>query len=236
MLPRMLTLMLVMAITFPLVSTAASPTLEISPKEHNFGEVQFGKQATARFTVRNVGSEALVIRRVRTSCGCTKAELSSRELPPKEPTELTVTFDSSGLSAGKKIKTVFLESNDRDNPITKVSIFATVIREVVVEPDRLVTRIAGFKDRLEFSLTALNRSTRPIILAFSSIQGSLTKAVLHPQKVTVSPDSESSFTVTLELTGTDNPKYFNGRLILESNHPGEKWIGMPYFIKVDKAE
>jgi hypothetical protein len=235
MLPRMLTLILVTAVTFPLVSAGASPNLDINPKEHNFGDVQYGKQASTRFTVRNVGGQPLVIRRVRTSCGCTKADLSSGELLPKESTELTVTFDSSGLKAGKNIKTVFLESNDQHNPVTEVSIFANVVKEVVVEPSRLVTRLTGYRERVGFPLTVRNRSASTVTLAFSGIQGSLEKAVLTPQKVTVAPGNESRFTITLELTGRDNRKYFNGRFILETDHPGEKWIGLPYFIKVDKA-
>lgn len=236
MLSRTLTLTLVLAVTFPLVSIAASPRLEISPKEHDFGEVQFGKQARTSFTVRNVGNQALVIDRVRTSCGCTRAELSSKDLPRNESTELTVTFDSSGLTAGKKVKTVFLESNDRNSPVTRVNIFATVIREIIVEPERLVTRLAGFNDRLDFSLTVRNQSALPLTLRLSNIQGSLTKAALNPQEVSVQSGSESQFTITLELTEKNSPQYFNGRIILETSHPGEKWIGIPYFIKVDLAE
>ncbi len=236
MLPRMLAFMLVTTITLPLVSTAASPRLVINPKEHNFGEVQFGRLATTKFNVRNTGNETLVIRQVRTSCGCTKAYVSSNRLPPKESTELTVTFDSSGLKRGKTIKRIFIESNDRENSVTKVNIFATVRREVIIEPSRLVTKLTASEEQVEFSVIARNQSRKPFTLALSGIQGSLSKAFLKPQEVSVSPGSESRFTITLVLSGNDNPKYFSGRLILETNHPEEKWIGLPYFMKVDRTK
>ena len=233
MFPRMLSLMLVMAVMSVPAFVEAAPRLEISSQEYDFGEIQFGKQATATFTVRNTGNKVLVIDRVRTSCGCTKAELSSSELPPKQSTGLTVRFDSSGLKAGKKIKTVFLESNDRGTPVAKLRIFADIIKEIAVEPSGLVTRLTGSNDGVEFTLTARNKWNAPVTLALSTVQGSLTKAALNPKKVTILPGSQSKFSVNLELPGKDNPKLYRGRLILETNHPSEKWIGLPYFIKVD---
>ena len=111
--------------------------------------------------------------------------MQMNELPPNESTDLTVTFDSSGLKSGKTIKTVFLESNDKDNPVTKVKIFATVIKEIVVEPAHLVTRITGSEKQVEFPLSVRNRWSKPVILGFSSIQGSLSAATLTPKEVTI---------------------------------------------------
>jgi hypothetical protein len=116
-----------------------------------------------------------------------------------------------------------------------LTIFATVVREVVVEPASLVTRLTGLKKTVEFSMKARNQSAKPVTLRLSSIQGSLTRAVMKPDEVTIAQGSESRFRVRMELTGKGNPHYFRGRLILETNHPGEKWIGLPYFIKVDSA-
>lgn len=43
-------------------------------------------------------------------------------------------------------------------------------------------------------------------------------------------------TVRLEHPAKKNPKFFNGRLILETNHPEEESIGLPYFIKLDTGK
>lgn len=234
--PKKLILASLMAVMLLPISIGAYPRLEISPKEINFKEVQFGEQASARLTVRNTGDQPLLIQRVRTSCGCTKADLTRIKIHPSDSTEMTVLFDASGLKAGKKVKTVFLESNDQENPVTRVKVFATVTREVMIEPERMVTKLDDSKEQIEFSLTVRNRSSSPVSVALSDIQGSLKKAALIPREVTVSPGSESRVTVRLDLSGTENPKYFSGRLILETDHPGEKWIGVPYFIKVDRSK
>ncbi len=236
MLHRMLALMLVMAFSFPSVSIAVASRLSISPSEYDFGEVQFGKETSATFQVRNAGAEAVTIRRVRTSCGCTTANVSTTEIRPKESADLTVKFDSSGLKAGKTTKTVLVESNEPGNPIAKLRIFATVIKEIVVEPPNLVTRINGSTPQVEFPLTVRNNWNSPVTLSLANIQGTLKKAILTPQQVTISPGSASRFAVRMELEGNPKAKFFNGRLILGTNHPGEKWIGLPYFIKVDEAK
>ncbi|MDZ7634381.1 MAG: DUF1573 domain-containing protein [Bacteroidales bacterium] len=47
-------------------------TMQITPSEHNFGvfKEEAGRQ-TFDFTVKNIGTEPLVIQRVTAACGCT---------------------------------------------------------------------------------------------------------------------------------------------------------------------
>jgi hypothetical protein len=235
---RTFILIFIMAVILPPISADAAPVLQVNPKEYDFNDVGLGNKATAKLTVRNAGDETLIIRRVRTSCGCTKADVAKNELDPKESTELTVKFDATGLKAGKNIKTVYLTSNDRNSTVTNVRIFANVVRDVFVEPANLVTKLTGSGKRVEFSMTALNRSAGPVTLELSKVQGALKTAEMIPQKVTVSPNSESTFTLRLDAKGEGdkNASYLSGRLVLETSHSKEEWIGVPYFIKLKKSK
>ena len=58
-----------------------------------------------------MGDDVLIVRNVRTSCGCTAALASKRELRPGEAGEIKATFNTRGYS-GQNIKYIYVESND----------------------------------------------------------------------------------------------------------------------------
>lgn len=102
----------------------------VEPKTFDFDEVEFGQVVEHVFEVRNEGGGALEIKRVSTSCGCTKAKVDKERLEPGEKAELLVTYDSGAMGKqiiGKKVERfVYLRSNDPGNPQEEVTIYARV--------------------------------------------------------------------------------------------------------------
>lgn len=87
------------------------PRIEFKEESKDFGRVKQGKVLTHNFRFKNVGDDTLIVRNVRTSCGCAAALASKRELKPGESGEIKATFNTRGYS-GHNVKYIYVESND----------------------------------------------------------------------------------------------------------------------------
>lgn len=70
------------------------------------------KQVGAIFTGKNIGTKEIIIRDIKTSCGCTSAEPSSRKIPPGEMVEIKTIFNI-GSRTGVQQKQIVLITNDQ---------------------------------------------------------------------------------------------------------------------------
>jgi hypothetical protein len=104
---------------------AKGPKIIVEPATFNFGSVLQNKELTKDFTIRNVGTEELVIDNVSTTCGCTVADLKSRNLKPGANTPMHVTLQTR-TNVGKIVKTVMIKSNDPLKPLLEVTLQADV--------------------------------------------------------------------------------------------------------------
>jgi hypothetical protein len=87
------------------------PRIAVDPPEHNFGKALQNTTLTKEFSVKNFGTEDLVITNVATTCGCTVAQLSTKTLKPGASTPLIVTLETRSNN-GPVEKLVTIESND----------------------------------------------------------------------------------------------------------------------------
>jgi hypothetical protein len=95
-------------------------------KSHNFGPITEGKKVSTVFYFKNTGTADLLVKKIRTSCGCTAVLLSSDTIKPGDTGELKVSFDSSGFK-GKIEKSIYFHSNDPDNPVVQLIIKSVVL-------------------------------------------------------------------------------------------------------------
>ena len=103
----------------------------LSVMEYNFGTIPNDKAVSEVFEVRNVGRGKLEIVGVSTSCGCTTAEVDTRQLAPGEMAELEVTYDpqAHGGATGQFMRVVYVRTDDPDVPEATL-----IIRVTVAEP------------------------------------------------------------------------------------------------------
>jgi hypothetical protein len=107
-----------------------APDIVLDETEVDLGEVINGEVVTLEVTVRNSGSEALVIEAVTTSCGCTSAEVQPASIAPGSEGLLLIRYDSGahGPEAnGPVMRQIFIASNDPDLPEAEFRIFVDVI-------------------------------------------------------------------------------------------------------------
>ncbi|HVP91984.1 MAG TPA: DUF1573 domain-containing protein [Terriglobales bacterium] len=98
---------------------------------HDFGKVKQGEVLTHEFEFRNDGTDALVVERVETTCGCTAALVSEKEVKPGKAGKIKVTMDTHGY-AGRMTRYVYLVSNDTQDSRRELSVSADI--EVPPQP------------------------------------------------------------------------------------------------------
>ena len=119
-----------MAIPTPEDENRTRSVIEITPDLFDFGEIEYGQVVEYIFTLKNSGDEILEIKKLATSCGCTKAEMSKKQIVPQEIVELRVTYDTGLMSGshakGEQERIIYIKSNDPINPQIQVRIYANV--------------------------------------------------------------------------------------------------------------
>ena len=104
---------------------ANGPKMVLAEETHNFGTIKQGAVIEHDFKFKNEGKETLVIRKIRTTCGCTASKPSSLEIPPGKEEILHVTFNSRAKK-GKQLQTITVITNDPNKSSHPLRLSGTV--------------------------------------------------------------------------------------------------------------
>lgn len=94
--------------------------------EKNFGKVLQGDSVVMYYKVTNTGKQALKIRKLVTTCGCTAGTAGKMELKQGESTEIKVVFKTAGRE-GDEEKSVSVITNDPETPVKKLMFKGQVV-------------------------------------------------------------------------------------------------------------
>lgn len=88
--------------------------------DFEFGTINEGDKVEHLFKFKNTGKSDLIIRKTRTSCGCTVVDPASKIIKPGEESQFKVIFNSSGKSGAQtKVVTVITnipgQTNNQEN-------------------------------------------------------------------------------------------------------------------------
>lgn len=111
--------------SFDAAVEANGPSIAIDRNLHDFGIIpQYGGTVKTTFTITNEGTETLEIGTLTTSCSCTSATVSTTSIAPQKEATLTVIFDPDfhAEPLGVFKRTVFIPTNDPNNPEAEVSV------------------------------------------------------------------------------------------------------------------
>jgi hypothetical protein len=101
------------------------PQVKFQEEKWDFGKLKEGQVKSHVFIFNNTGDATLHIKRVRTSCGCAAALISDKNVEPGKKGELKVTLNSRGYE-GNIVKYVYVETNDRSQPVKQLQISADI--------------------------------------------------------------------------------------------------------------
>jgi uncharacterized cupredoxin-like copper-binding protein len=93
--------------------------------QHDFGKVKEGDVVNYEFTFQNKGAIPLTIKDIKTSCGCTAAVVSEKNIDPGKSGTIKVGLDTKNRQ-GKMSRTITVISNDFSEPNKIITIFADV--------------------------------------------------------------------------------------------------------------
>lgn len=152
--PYLNSLLWVLSILAPLipVSQEPSPQLRIEPEEMDFGEVFAGESPVKKLTIRNLGSDDVLLEHVVFNCGCNLSKIvlpsgESKVPDPKsleplgtlksdESAEIFIEFDTLGLLGEMKRRLELITSVTKEKPLT-VKMKITVKKPFTLEPEFL---------------------------------------------------------------------------------------------------
>ena len=105
---------------------ASAPVAKYDAQIFDFGDIKPGSKVEHTFNLKNAGKKELLIRDVKSSCGCTAVSPSKNVVAANESVPLKVVFDSAGKS-GRQNKTITVITNDPKNPTTTLRIATNIL-------------------------------------------------------------------------------------------------------------
>jgi len=113
-----------------------NPQPDIHPDHlvYDFGTAPQYTTVRHAFVIKNIGAKPLLVTKIKPSCNCTSATISSKSIPPDGEARLEVLFYTSNY-VGQQFVTVRLYTNDPDEPVILLTVKGIVlIPEIPVIP------------------------------------------------------------------------------------------------------
>ncbi len=92
--------------------TVSGPVMTFEKIDMDYGTIAQGADPLRKFKFKNTGTEPLVIKNARGSCGCTVPNYKKEPVMPGETSEVEVRYDTQRV--GPFTKTVTIETNEGD--------------------------------------------------------------------------------------------------------------------------
>ncbi|MCA9323160.1 MAG: DUF1573 domain-containing protein [Planctomycetes bacterium] len=115
------------------VEPQRSGPFEFRALEHDFGDIRDSEKVRHDFHFVNAENHLVRILEVKTTCGCTAADLPKKEYAPGEEGVLTVFFDGHHRQ-GQDLKTVTIVTDNVEAPNAEVKVKAFVVARIAIEP------------------------------------------------------------------------------------------------------
>ena len=225
-----------LSIFFMTTHAEAGPSIIFSAKSVDLGKINYGIKKKVEFAFTNTGDETLVIRKLRSSCGCTQVVEGKQEIPPGGSSKIAVTLDTNMVKPGNRRKSLYVHSNDSEKPIVRLLLFANVVRRIKVEPKSLTLMLHKFQEEVEFHVKMSNETKNAITVQGVQASGSAVDAYIKPDEIVVQPGMKGPFVIGLKLSNEDKWPIYQGTVKLKVSDPVEKKVNLRYFIQIKKIK
>ncbi len=101
-------------VTTDATKSVSGPVMTFEKTQIEYGTIAQGADPLRKFSFKNTGTEPLVIKNARGSCGCTVPAYKKEPVSPGETSEIEVRYDTQRI--GEFTKTVTIETNEGDQP------------------------------------------------------------------------------------------------------------------------
>jgi len=203
----------------------AAPLASVPVAEHDFGRLKEGGEAFHLFTIKNDGDEPLVIKRIKTSCGCTASSTTRDTIAPGETGEIKVIYKTRNRP-GPFHQKVLVLTNDPAQAETMLTIRGEVEQAPAPRIDLVEKRVdlgvVSVRHPAPVAITVRNAGVEELVV--NSI-GDYRGGVLLSQPETIDPGKEKR----LDLLYTPpRAGMINETLTIMSNDP--RRVRFPVFL------
>lgn len=233
---------LFMVAAFPAFSQqnpSNSDLVQIEPPVYHFGKIPDSRPVEGVFIIKNTSNQLLKILRVHTTCGCMVSQIDKKEIYPRETSTLKIAFDPRGRAGYSRwqidVLTNLAESSF--NPAFDM----TVLKEAMVSENSL-----SFGEFRQGALVQRKVWVSPRFYPGFKIHKVSVEAPLPQAYFTIKeksevyagfyPEPRQAHCVVL-TTRKDIPVgRLSGKLVIETDIPGNQKIGIPIWAKVVSNE
>lgn len=213
----------VMAAALALVPLQAQqkPAIKFKENSWDFGKTKQGTVLTHVFRFENAGDATLIVRNVRTSCGCSAALISNKQIKPGKKGEIKVTFNTKGYE-GAQTQYLYVDSNDPKQPKATLTVKAAidVPPRPKIELDRYSIDLGPLleSEGIETQAVLSNPGERELSVEFSHKDAEFrlgTKPITAPLKIAAGKE----VTVSMKITPRRNLGLIREYVLLRTNDP-----------------
>ena len=112
--------LLVFFVCISLYAQEKGPKISFETSLIDYGTIENGSEGKRSFSFKNTGDQELIIKNVRSSCGCTIPKKPDAPIIPGEKSEIIVKYDTN--RQGPFRKTITVSTNVEDMPIIALKI------------------------------------------------------------------------------------------------------------------
>ena len=209
-----------------------APRITFDTARWDFGTMYQNEKVSHDFVYRNVGTGPLQIEKVKTSCGCTAAEPSHREILPGQQGALSVTF-SSGHFRDRVTKLVYVDTNDPAEPRVTLTITGVVKVEVQVTP------ISIYVGQMQLGTKAI-RSVDILPVEVSKFKLLVTKVTDPARKVlrtgTIKKGGKQGYRLVVQYGPVAKPGRVSASVLVQTDLKRSRSISIRVYGRVLPAE
>jgi hypothetical protein len=199
-------------------------------KKFDLGDLYTSQPAKHVVTLRNAGTDTLLVYEVSATCGCTGTMMSNDHIPPGGTGALAISFDPSKFS-GKVEKGLSFRTNDTSAARNHLTFTANIVKVLTVEPDYVVFSRLYSDSTSTQEIVIDNDTDGPVrILSISVMPENLT-VVASDTKI----ESGNEIKLTCTFKG-GKPGTHKGTIEIRTDHPRVPVLDVRFFAFVTKDQ
>ena len=194
---------------------------------YDFGTVARGAKVEHRFPLENIYLEDAHIESIRSSCGCTLAEVTRQSLKTYERSEVVATLDTRNFK-GRRDATLTVVFDKPFRAEVQLHIYAYIRSDVVVQPGeaRFESVAQGTPARQRLTVSYAGRDNWRIVAVKTGQPYISAKAVELGRNL-----GQVTYELQVELQSTAPPGYLRDQVILVTDDPDPRTSQVPVMVE-----
>ncbi|MBI4428139.1 MAG: DUF1573 domain-containing protein [Ignavibacteriales bacterium] len=179
------------------LGAVSQPKISVDPMEMDMGTVYSGGVKTARYTIKNIGDQPLLIKTVQPSCGCTTVRRPKDWIQPSKSDYVDIEFSAVPGMRGKTEKYVFISTNDPTARELTLKISADIMEELQPVSPLSSIPFGGLVLGKEITQTMIYKNVSQKRISIKELLSTSENLKATANKMSVNPSDSIVVTVTL---------------------------------------